>query len=147
MSEQAADRVSRILASEAAEWGRQHLLEDMVGWLTTVAPDGRVQSSPVSFLWSGASVLIYSQPDMPKLRNIAAHPQVSFALNSDEYGNHSLIMEGTAEIAGDVEPWAANEAMSRKYRNAWPVWDLDEARTSKEFSVPIRIRPTRVRAW
>jgi PPOX class probable F420-dependent enzyme len=107
---------SRALAAEEAAWARRHLEEDFVGWLTTVAPDGRVQTSAISFLWDGESILFYSKPDTPKLRNIAVHPQVSFNLNSDPYADHILVIEGIAE-------------------------------TAREFSVPIRISPTRIRAW
>ena len=95
-AEQAA--VYEPLATPAGAWAAEHLASDVVGWLTTVAPDGRVQSSPISFLWDGKSILFYSKPATPKLRNIAAHPQVSFNLNSDPYADHILVIEGIAAV-------------------------------------------------
>ena len=142
-----AQRMREALQAGSAAWGRAHLAGDIVGWLTTVAADGRVQSSPVSFLWDGEAVLIYSQPDTPKLRNILANPRVSFVLNTDAYGDHVLILEGTAELDASAPAWADNPAMVAKYREPLAHWELDEAETSRDFSVAIRIRPTRVRAW
>ena len=67
-------------ATPGGAWAREHLASDIVGWLTTVAPNGTPQSSVVAFLWDGESVLLYSQPDAPKVRNIAANPRVAFHL-------------------------------------------------------------------
>jgi PPOX class probable F420-dependent enzyme len=147
MTEPTAPGVGKALEAESAAWARRHLAEDVVGWLTTVAADGRVQSSPVSFLWDGETVLVYSKPETPKLRNIAANPQVSFHLNTDEYGDQVLIIEGTAEVDASAPPWIDNPAMVAKYSEPLAHWELDEGETSRDFSSAIRIRPTRVRAW
>jgi hypothetical protein len=37
--------------------------------------------------------------------------------------------------------------MVAKYREPLAHWELDPAETSRDFSVAIRISPTRVRAW
>ena len=81
-----------------AAWAREHLGTDVVAWLTTVAPDGRPQSSVISFLQENDTILFYSQPDTAKLRNLAHSAQVSFHLQSDPYGDHYLVIEGTAAI-------------------------------------------------
>jgi PPOX class probable F420-dependent enzyme len=137
---------AQLLARDGA-WAVEHLAADIVGWLTTVAPDGRVQSSPISFLWDGATILIYSKPATPKLRNIAANPQVSFTLNSDTYADHSLVIEGTAVVDMTAEPLDVQPAYAAKYRAPLAHWEMDEAQTAREFSVPVRITPTRIRAW
>ena len=147
MTEPAADRVRRALEAESAAWARKHLDEDVVGWFTSVAPDGRVQTSPISFLWDGETVLFYSKPDAPKVRNIAANPQVAFCLNTDEYGDRIVVIEGTAEVDATVPPWIDNPAMVAKYREPLAHWELDQDEASRDFSVAIRIRPARVRAW
>src|ERR1035437_6205463 len=100
MTEPSAERIRQALEAESAAWARRHLAEDVVGWLTTVAADGRVQSSPVSFLWDGETVLVYSKPDALKIRNIAANPQVSFGLTTDKYGDNILLFEATPEVEG-----------------------------------------------
>jgi PPOX class probable F420-dependent enzyme len=140
-----ADPLRDALVREDAAWAREHLESDPVAWLTTLAPDGRLQSSLISFLHDGPTIFFYSQPDTPKLRNIAATPRVSFHLQSDLYGDHALIVEGTAEIDRSIPPSDVHEAYRAKYREPLAHWAMDEAQTARDFSVPIRIRPTRVR--
>jgi PPOX class probable F420-dependent enzyme len=100
------------------------------------------------FFWDGATILLYSQPDTPKLRNVAAHPGVAFTLNTDAYGDHVLIIEGTAAVDATAPAWDANEAFSAKFSEAvvhWGIGDVHEV--ARDFSVAVRINPTRIRAW
>ena len=147
MTEPIADRVREALAADSAAWAREHLADDVVGWLTTVAPDGRVQTSAISFLWDGETILFYSKPDTLKLRNIAAHPAVSFNLNSGPYADHILVIEGTAAVDETAEASDVHPVYAAKYHEPLAHWKMDEAQTAREFSVPVRITPTRVRAW
>ena len=133
------------LARDDATWAREHLEHDVVAWLTTVAPDGRVQSSVISFLHDGADVFFYSQPNTPKLHNIAHSPLVSLHLQSDPYGDHVLIIEGTAVIDSTIPPLDTHERYRAKYAEPHLHWGLDFTQTALDFSIPIRIRPTRVR--
>jgi PPOX class probable F420-dependent enzyme len=139
------DRLAMALAGDEAAWAREHLETDVVAWLTTVADDGRPQSSIISFLHDGSTIFFYSQPDTPKLRNIARSPLVSFHLQTDPHGDHALIVEGTAEVDPTIPPSDVHEAYRSKYRAPLAHWGMAEAATAQEFSVPIRIRPTRVR--
>jgi PPOX class probable F420-dependent enzyme len=139
------DKLAIALAKDEAAWARDHLTADAVGWLTTVAADGRPQSSVISFLHDGATIFFYSQPDTPKLRNIAQSPLVSFHLQSDQFGDHLLIVEGVAEVDPTIPPSDVHEAYQAKYREPLIHWGMDEAKTAADFSVPVRIRPTRVR--
>ena len=83
-------------ANPKGAWAREHLASDIVGWLTTVAPDGTPQPPVVAFFWDGAEIVVYSRPSTPKVRNIAANPRVAFNLQSDPYGDHALSLEGIA---------------------------------------------------
>lgn len=139
------DPLAAALARDDAAWAREHLERDVVAWLTTVAPDGRVQSSLISFLHDGPDVFFYSQPNTPKLRNLAYSPLASFHLQSDPYGDHLLSIEGTAVIDATIPPLDAHELYQAKYREPHAHWGLDFTQTALDFSVPIRIRPTRVR--
>jgi PPOX class probable F420-dependent enzyme len=138
-------RLEAALERETAGWAREHLADDVVAWLTTVAPDGTPQSSLVSFLWEGETILVYSQPDTPKLRNIARSPLVSFNLQSDPYGDHLLTIEGTAAEDRAVPPSDEHAAYAAKYREPLEHWEMGEAETARDFSVPIRITPRRIR--
>jgi PPOX class probable F420-dependent enzyme len=139
------DMLARALAADEAAWAREHLASDVVAWLTTVAADGRPQSSVISFLHDGATILFYSQPDTPKLRNIARSRLVSFHLQSDPYGDHALIIEGIATVDPSIPRSDQHIAYRTKYREPLVHWAMDEAATAADFSVPVRIRPTRVR--
>ena len=139
------DPLSTALAQDGAGWAREHLAGDIVAWLTTVAPDGRPQSSIISFLHDGATIFFYSKPDTPKLRNLAHSALVSFHLETDRFGDHTLIVEGTAEMDPSIPPSDVHEAYRAKYREPLVHWAMDEAQTAREFSVPIRVHPTRVR--
>jgi PPOX class probable F420-dependent enzyme len=135
------------LESESGAWAREHLADDVVGWLATVAADDRVQASAISFLWDGRTILFYSKPNTPKLRNIEAHPQVSFNLNSDAYADHALVIEGTAAVDAAAVPSDVDPAYLAKYHAPLAHWEMDEAETARDFSVPVRITPARIRAW
>ena len=137
--------LAAALARDDAGWARKQIEGAVVAWLTTVAPDGRVQSSLISFLFDGSDLVFYSRPDTPKMRNIAHSPRVSFHLQSDPYGDHMLIIEGTAEIDETLPPLDTHEPYVAKYREPHAHWGLDFTQTARDFSVPIRIRPTRVR--
>jgi len=139
------DPLTVALRRDDAGWAREHLESDVVAWLTTVAPDGRPQSSVISFLHEPGSILFYSQPDTPKLRNIAHSPLVSFALQTDPYGDHYLIVEGTAVIDSEVAPSDRHPRYHAKYLEPHAHWEMDVAQVALDFSVPIRIIPRRVR--
>jgi PPOX class probable F420-dependent enzyme len=141
------DPLAAALAKEAAAWARTHIETDVVAWLTTVAADGTPQAAVISFLRDGPTILFYSRPDTPKLRNIARSPRVSFHLQSDPYGDHILVIEGTAEVDPAIPASDVHPAYQPKYREPLEHWGMDEAQTARDFSVPIRIRPERVRVF
>lgn len=134
-------------SDESAAWATEHLETDLIGWLTTRAPDGRLQSSPISFLWEDGTILFYSQPGTPKLRNLAADPHVSFTLQSDPYGDHVLIVEGEAHVDPAVPPSDRHPAYASKFREALGHWGLEVEQTARDFSVAVRITPIRTRSW
>ena len=71
----------------------ERLSSDRIGWLTTVAPDGTPQVSPIWFLWDSDEILVYSL-DSPRARNIASHPRVSLNLDGNGLGGDIVIVEG-----------------------------------------------------
>jgi PPOX class probable F420-dependent enzyme len=118
---------------------------ELIGWLTTVNPDGQPQSSPVWFLWSDGELLVYSFKRAPRNGNLADHQLVAFNLESAPKGSDVVTAEGVARIAGEEPPASANPAYVAKYQGmldeyGW-TWDWFSA----EYPVPIRIRPARWR--
>jgi PPOX class probable F420-dependent enzyme len=137
--------LTEALSRDDGGWAREHIEDDVVAWLTTIAPDGRPQSSVISFLHENGTILFYSQPDTLKLRNIEHSPKVSFHLQSDPYGDHYLVIEGTIAIDPSVPPSDVHPAYHDKYFEPHAHWGMDVADVARDFSVPLRITPRRVR--
>ena len=133
------------LARREASWAREHLEEDAVAWLTTATPDGRLQSSLISFVYADGALLLYSDPKAPKVRNLQASPEVSFHLQSDPFGDHWLIVEGRAFVDPAVPPLDEHPAYVAKFVGLYPHWGLDLTTAAHDISAAIRIQPTRVR--
>lgn len=128
------------------ERATRRLRDEALAWLVTVSPEGQPQPSPVWFEWDGTSLLLYSKPDTPKLRNIAANPRVSLHLDGDGNGGDIVIISGRAAISddppADAVPSYVEKYRERMARNGWSPADF-----AGSYSVPLRITPTRLRGW
>jgi len=117
-----------------------------VGWLTSVTPAGQPQTFPVWFLWEDGGVLIYSSIKARRNANLAASPRVSFHLDGDGDGGDLVILEGAARIDDATPSPDQHAAYMAKYRDAM-ISDLGSVeRFFAEYTVPVRITPTRGRA-
>jgi PPOX class probable F420-dependent enzyme len=129
--------------SEADAHALGRLERDMVGWLTTVRPDGQPQTFPIWFLWEDGEALIYSDRRAKRNGNIAANPRVTLHLNDDGRGGDVVVVEGEARVDGDTPPPDRNPAYLAKY-GEWIVEQLTSAEEMATiYNVPLRIRPTR----
>jgi PPOX class probable F420-dependent enzyme len=120
------------------ERAARRLSEELIGWLVTVSPKGQPQPSPVWFLWEGESILVYSRPGKPKLRNIANNPRVALHLDSDGTGGNILVLTGRARQSDDPPASAVPEYVAkyggRIERNGWTPESF-----AADYSVPLRI--------
>lgn len=124
----------------------RRLSQEQVIWLTTVRPDRTPQAIPVWFLWDGETVLIYSQPKTPKLRNIAENSTVALHLNGDPYGNDIVILTGEARVAEDAPPVHEHPAFVEKYHDDLSTDEKAQA-MGRDYSVAIRVTPTNLRGF
>ncbi|MGH2532910.1 MAG: TIGR03667 family PPOX class F420-dependent oxidoreductase [Thermomicrobiales bacterium] len=124
----------------------RRLSDEPIIWLTTVRHDGTPQPSPVWFLWDGETFLIYSQPNTPKLRNIARNPTVALHLNGDRHGNDIVIFAGDARIADDAPPVDTVPAFVTKYREDLAPGGAAE-NMARDYTVAIRVTPTGLRGF
>jgi PPOX class probable F420-dependent enzyme len=136
------------MLDESTEFGSRatrRLREDVLAWLTTVDRRGTPQPVPVWFLWDGAdSLLLYSRPDTPKLRNIEHNPRVSLHLDGNGRGGDIVVCLGDARISDDppadqIPDYVAKYAPLIE-RNRWTP-----ASFAADYSVPLRITISRVR--
>jgi PPOX class probable F420-dependent enzyme len=133
--------------SEAGRRAERRLGEEEISWLTTVRSDGQPQSVPVWFLWDGEGFLVYSQPGRQKLKNIARNPRVDVNLNSNAHGGDVVRAECEAEVVEGAPP--ANEVgpYLEKYREAIARIGYDEEGFARDYSVALRLTPTRWQVW
>jgi PPOX class probable F420-dependent enzyme len=136
---------------ESTEFGAhaaRRLREEIIGWLTTVTPDGQPQPIPVWFLWDGdRSILLYSRPDKRKLANIAANPRVSLNLDSDGIDADIVVAWGELHPSDDPPADQVPEYVE-KYRGRIGALEWKTpAVFARDFSVPLRLGVTRIHGW
>jgi PPOX class probable F420-dependent enzyme len=135
---------------ETTEFGARagrRLREDIIGWLTTVSPEGAPQPVPVWFLWDGdRSILLYSRPDKRKLRNIAQNPRVSLNLDSDRVDADIVICWGEIAVSEDLAASEVPEYVG-KYAERIAALGWTPESFAADFSVPLRIELTRIHGW
>ena len=136
------------MIDESTDLGAQvarHLREDRVAWLTTVTPGGAPLPSPVWFLWDGSDgVLVFSLPDTARTRNLEANPKVSLNFAGDGSGGDIVILSGTATLLSEGSADRV-EAYVNKYGWGFERLGITPEEFGARYSVPIRIRLTKVR--
>jgi PPOX class probable F420-dependent enzyme len=116
-----------------------------MAWLTTVRPDGQPVTVPVWFLLrDDETILMYSRPEKEKLRNIAANPKVSFALDVTDIGRNIVRLEGSAEKARDQPPAHEQAAYLAKYTERMAALFGTPEQFAALFSTALIIVPTRL---
>ena len=134
----------------------QRLRTDWWVWLITLRPDGRPHVVLVGFFWDGQTLLIFSQPNTQKLRNLRHNPHVTLALDgTGKMGDDVVVVEGTAELLNEtsLSIMGANPAIEEKYKAWMPLAheaglvtkDRDWQAMFADYSQPIRVTPSRFR--
>ena len=138
------------MLDETTEFGRhatRRLREEIIGWLTTVTPDGGPRPIPVWFLWDGdRSILLYSRPDKRKLANIAANPRVSLNLDSDGVDADIVICWGQVRVSDDPPADQVPDYVT-KYAVRIEALGWTPEGFAADFSVPLRIELSRIHGW
>jgi len=132
------------------EWGQhadQRLRSNTIAWLTTVGATGRPYTSPVWFLWDGKTILIFSQPEKQKIRNLRKNAQVALALDDSKEGEDVVVVEGTAELLNDPNVSAIMPSFVEKYGALIQSMGWTPEVLAADFSQGIRVTPTKIRKW
>ena len=139
------------LAGKLDDGRRAHvegrLQTNLMAWLTTVSPSGRPHSVPVWFLvQEDDTILVYSEPNKAKLRNIAANPRVALALDVTDIGRDVIRFEGTAtHVPGHPRADEVPAYLSKYVERIAAIFGTPE-RFARSFSEAILITPTRLHA-
>lgn len=124
----------------------ERLQREIPIWLTTVSRTGQPQTSPVWFLWDGDVFHLISQPEATKIINLKENPLVSLHLQADETADEDIVIfEGVTEFdpAGSDAAWIL--AYMEKYRERIDAYGWTPQGTLAEYSVSLRVTPTRIR--
>ena len=136
-----------VIVDERSELGARaarRLREERVVWLTTVTPAGAPVPRPVGFLWDGGDLVsIYSQPGA-RVRNLAANPRVTLNFDGDGRGGDIVVLSGSAQVDRDAPAADAASAWMEKYAAHIEQAGMTPASCAARFSVPIRVRLTRL---
>ena len=127
---------------------KQQLENEYVIWLTTVDSNFAPQPRPVWFIWENDSFLIFSQAKARKVAHIKKHPKAALHFNTDETGDHHVIIFiGEASIDTNCPPAHQVPAYLKKYAKGISDLDMTPEGFSEDYSIAIRIHPTEVRGW
>jgi PPOX class probable F420-dependent enzyme len=126
---------------------RERLEASLIIWLTTVAPDGQPQTSPVWYVWQDGRFLIYSLPASPRVRNLRANRRVALNLDGDGEGGDIVTVEGVATLDDAGPPSTAEPAYQTKYlplitSNGWTPVSF-----ARDYPQRIVVTPTRLRTY
>lgn len=123
------------------------LKNDQIIWLTTVRHDGMPQPTPVWFLWENGTMLIFSEPNQQKIRNIQRDDKVALHFDSDGRGGNIVVFEGQAEILDSAPSQETFAAYFDKYREGIKGLGMAPDEMVKKYSTAIRIRPAKLRGF
>ena len=89
--------------------------------------------------------LIYSQADTPKLRNVAARPEVALHLDGDGRGGDIVIVTGEARIDRAAPPADRVPAYVTKYKEGMRRIGMTPESFARAYSVAVRVTPRHLR--
>ena len=116
------------------------LTSEQVVWFTTVGEDNAPQPSPVWYLWDSETVLIFSRPEAPKVRNVAHNPLVALNFRGD-----SLVISGQAAIAQATPRADEVAAYVEKYREGIARLEMTPETLIATYSTALYVTPIRLR--
>jgi PPOX class probable F420-dependent enzyme len=142
--------MSSVLPDPTTPFGERvarRLRDETLIWLTTMGADGTPQPNPVWFLWDGATFLIYNQTHAKRLEHIQRNPRVSLNFDSDGEGEDIVVITGEARPAPEEPPIDHMPAYVEKYASLVAQMQLTPASFASDYSVAIRVTPTKVRGF
>lgn len=134
----------------STEFGRRALGQlqgETAIWLTTVTPNGMPQPNPVWFIWEDDTVLTWVQPHSARMKNLPENPNVSLHFPSSPSASEVTVLTGVAEVDESVGSFRNYPQYAAKYDDLWQHLGMTAESAEREFSVPLRIRPSKLRGF
>ena len=126
------------------------LRTDEIGWFTTVRADGSPHAVPVWFFWHEGRVIVLSEPDTAKVRNVRRGSPVLLHLETAPGGDGVVVLSGPARISErSATEWLVEvgEAYEEKYRRAIAAFGMPLPDIAARFSTVLELTPTRLQHW
>jgi PPOX class probable F420-dependent enzyme len=95
----------------------------------------------------GKASLIYTRPTYKKVVNLKKRPRVSLHFDATATGEDIVVFTGTAQIDASTPPVHQNPDYVKKYRQGLIDLGSSPEQMGEEYSIPIRIKPDKVRGW
>lgn len=134
--------------TEFGQKAKRHLEKEYFIWFTTVSADLTPQPRPVWFIWENDSILIFSRPDAYKVAHVKKHPNVAIHFNTDNKADEDVIVFlGRAEVDNNVPLPHEIPAYFEKYKTGMEELDMTPEAFGQEYSLAIRVKPTKFRGW
>jgi PPOX class probable F420-dependent enzyme len=93
-----------------------HLLgATIIAQLAYTWRDGSPRVVPMWFHWTGEDILMGAPPNSPKMKVLAARPQVAVSIDSADWPYKWLTVRGTASVQVSPEPFAEYLMMAGLY--------------------------------
>jgi len=104
--------------------------------------DGSPRAVPLGFHWNGEQFVICTIPGAPKVRALAAHPQVALTIDTDTFPPHVLLVRGSAslETVEGVPPEYLEAARKQVGEAGMPAFEA-QVRELYQQMVRITIEP------
>ena len=107
-----------VIVDESTEFGARtaaHLRDEIVVWMTVVAPKSGPLPMPGWFLWEGGETVRMFSRDGARIRNLEANPLVSLNFAGDGRGGDIVVLSGRAAVARDAPRAPAVGAAGQQY--------------------------------
>ena len=97
------------------EVAKQLLDSPVMARLAYTWGDGTPRVVPMWFHWTGEDILMGAPPNSPKMKAIAARPQVAIAIDGIDWPYQWLNVRGTASIEVSKDAFPEYKSMARRY--------------------------------
>jgi PPOX class probable F420-dependent enzyme len=137
-----------VIIDESTEFGARvaaHLRDEIVVWMTVVAPRSGPIPMPVWFLWEGGETVRMFSRDGARIRNLEANPLVSLNFGGDGRGGDIVVLSGRAIVERDGPKTPEVGAYVQKYAEHIERIGHTPESFGDDYSVPVRIELTKLR--
>jgi hypothetical protein len=107
------------------------------------ASDGSPRVIPIGYLWNGEVFVMATAVNAPKVRALAANPQVALTVDTENFPPHVLLVRGeaTVEVIDGVPDEFIEAARRFVGEEGMPAWEAGVRALYTQMAI-IRVTPT-----